>query len=256
MNDLLLNLGKLHTTALGAERIRNNVGLATDDVVAWCAEKIKNADSILRQGKNFYVRTGVISITVNAHSYTLITAHREKPRKGETMDGVGIIRKMDDIPALKAKLIAAFEEKSHKQISRYGLWLAEHILTLTHTLRDPAIDACFEVNQRWQAGQAKFQEARDVADVLLRLAAAEKDPVRVKVLRVIAQVAAIPHVKRHALIASDYAVTLINLLYPQDMDAVRQEREAQIQGMAVEERPPVATKGNASPRWAAPQGAK
>jgi hypothetical protein len=43
-----------------------------------------------------------------------------------------------------------------------------------------------------------------------------------------AQVAATPHVKRHALIASDYAIKLINLLHPKNFDAVRKEREIQI----------------------------
>ncbi|MGE5707479.1 MAG: putative immunity protein, partial [Bacteroidota bacterium] len=42
------------------------------------------------------------------------------------------------------------------------------------------------------------------------------------------QVAATPHVKRHALIASDYAITLINLMFPKNMEEVRKERNAQI----------------------------
>jgi len=38
------------------------------------------------------------------------------------------------------------------------------------------------VNGKWQEGEVKFQGARDVADMILRLAREEKDPVRVKVL--------------------------------------------------------------------------
>jgi hypothetical protein len=49
---------------------------------------------------------------------------------------------------------------------------------------------------------------------MLDLAREENDPVRVKVLRVMAQVANTPHVKRHALIASNYAVKLVNVMYP------------------------------------------
>lgn len=45
------------------------------------------------------------------------------------------------------------------------------------------------------------------------------------------QVAATPHVKRHALIASDYAITLINLMYPKDLEEVRKERKIQIELM-------------------------
>lgn len=77
-NDLLYNLDKLHTTELGIVRIKRNLGLVTEDVVAWCRQKIENVDSIVKQGKNWYVHVDNAKITVNAHSYTIITAHREK----------------------------------------------------------------------------------------------------------------------------------------------------------------------------------
>ena len=35
-NELLGNLDKLHTTELGAERIKRNLSLDTADVVDWC----------------------------------------------------------------------------------------------------------------------------------------------------------------------------------------------------------------------------
>ncbi len=49
-NELLKNLNRLHTTKLGVERIKRNPALDTDDCI----------------------------ITVNAYSYTVITAHRKK----------------------------------------------------------------------------------------------------------------------------------------------------------------------------------
>lgn len=79
MFDLLSNLNKLHTTALGIERIKRNLSLQTDDVVNWCKEKIQLPDTVItRQGKNWYARVEDCIITVNAHSYTIITAHRSK----------------------------------------------------------------------------------------------------------------------------------------------------------------------------------
>ena len=78
-DELTKNINKLRITELGAERIKKNLGLTTGDIVSWCAIKIKHADSISRKGKNWYVQTtdGVI-ITINAHSYTIITAHEAK----------------------------------------------------------------------------------------------------------------------------------------------------------------------------------
>jgi len=74
---LLENLDELHTTEMGVTRIRRNLGLETGDVVEWCREKIKSPAAVIsRQGKNWYVEIENCVITVNARSYTVITAHR------------------------------------------------------------------------------------------------------------------------------------------------------------------------------------
>ena len=77
MNDLIKNINKLHTTEMGVERIKRNLSIETDDVVSWCKEKILSNDaSIERLGKNWYAAVDNCKITVNAHSYTIITAHK------------------------------------------------------------------------------------------------------------------------------------------------------------------------------------
>lgn len=76
-NELLKNLDKLHTTELGVVRIKRNLSLVTDGVVDWCKTKISSDNAVItRNGKNWYVNTGDCVITVNAHSYTIITAHK------------------------------------------------------------------------------------------------------------------------------------------------------------------------------------
>ncbi len=78
-NELLKNLDKLHTTELGVERIKRNLSLDTDDVVEWCKTKINSTNAIItRNGKNWYVNVDKCILTVNAYSYTIITAHKEK----------------------------------------------------------------------------------------------------------------------------------------------------------------------------------
>jgi hypothetical protein len=74
-----MDVNKLHTTELGKERIKRNLGLDTDDVVNWCKQKIQDTNSdIFRKGKNWYINIDNCVITVNAHSYTIITAHTNK----------------------------------------------------------------------------------------------------------------------------------------------------------------------------------
>lgn len=75
-NKLLLNLDKLHTTELGILRIKKNLSLETNDVVAWCKGIISKSDSvIMEKGKNYYISMADYVITVNSASYTIITAH-------------------------------------------------------------------------------------------------------------------------------------------------------------------------------------
>ncbi len=77
--DLLNNLDKVHTTEMGVDRIKRNIEVDVDDIVAYCIDKIKQENAVIeRKGKNYYVSVDGIIITVNASSYTIITAHKEK----------------------------------------------------------------------------------------------------------------------------------------------------------------------------------
>ena len=78
-NVLLQNLDKVHTTERGIIRIKKNLSLNIEDVVEWCKDRIVEKDcKITRRGKNWYVNPGDCEITINAYSYTIITAHKNK----------------------------------------------------------------------------------------------------------------------------------------------------------------------------------
>ena len=73
---LLENIDKIHSTPMGIERIRKNLGLDSPDAVRYCKSKISDKNcNIYKQGKNRYCETENIRITVNSYSYTIITAH-------------------------------------------------------------------------------------------------------------------------------------------------------------------------------------
>ena len=79
MCELLHNIEKVHTTDLGVEKKKKNLSLSNVDVVEWCKDKILDKNALItRQGKNWYVLIDNIKITVNAHSYTIITVHKIK----------------------------------------------------------------------------------------------------------------------------------------------------------------------------------
>ena len=80
-NELLLNINKLHTTKLGADRIKNNLNLKNKDVIKYCREKILNKNcKIYKKGKNLYCELNDIIMTVNSFSFTIITAHKIKDK--------------------------------------------------------------------------------------------------------------------------------------------------------------------------------
>ncbi|RVU55475.1 DUF3781 domain-containing protein [Anaerosphaera multitolerans] len=74
--ELIEDITKLHTTKLGVERIKRNLYLENENIVNWFIEQIlKDEVEISRKGKNYYVTVNNAIITVNASSYTIITAH-------------------------------------------------------------------------------------------------------------------------------------------------------------------------------------
>ena len=76
-NELLNNLDKLHTTESGVVRMKRNLSLDVDDVVSWCKTIIQSEQAaITRKGKNWYVSADGCILTINAYSYTIITAHK------------------------------------------------------------------------------------------------------------------------------------------------------------------------------------
>ena len=69
-----IDVNKLHTTELGKERIKRNIGLTIDEVIAWC--KQADLSRVEQKGKNWYVYGDDFVLTVNVKSHTVITAHK------------------------------------------------------------------------------------------------------------------------------------------------------------------------------------
>lgn len=79
MEALFENRDLIHTTELGKIRIKKNLGLTFEDVIAWCKTVIFDKHTVItRKGKNWYARSSDCCITINAYSYTIITAHKVK----------------------------------------------------------------------------------------------------------------------------------------------------------------------------------
>ena len=73
---LLDHIDKIHTTEMGAKRIKKNLQLGECDAVEYCKNKVSDKNcQIYKPGKNWYCEIDHIRITINSYSYTIITAH-------------------------------------------------------------------------------------------------------------------------------------------------------------------------------------
>ncbi|MEG0470368.1 DUF3781 domain-containing protein [Amedibacillus sp. YH-ame10] len=78
-DSLLAIMDAIHTTEMGEERIKRNLDVCVEDIVSWCKQQIsKESCDVIRKGKNWYATLGEYVFTINAHSYTIITAHKHK----------------------------------------------------------------------------------------------------------------------------------------------------------------------------------
>lgn len=139
------------------------------------------------------------------------------------------VGKIEDIPQLRNAFIAVYDTATKQDAVRFGLLYGKHLLELTGIELSEEICMAFAAMQRWLDGTATYHDARNIAFTdLYRRAREEKNPAMLKFYKTMAQVACIPHVKAHALWASDFGITLINVLYPGALDRVKIERETQI----------------------------
>lgn len=136
-----------------------------------------------------------------------------------------------DDEALRQQYIAVYDAKTHQQVVRfchaYGYRLHE-LIGHTFPYNSDIADAYAGMEQ-WLAGEANYHAARNASFQIGRQARSATDRVAERFLRTMAQLTASPHVKYHGLWASDFAITLINTMHPNDETAVRNERMAQIQ---------------------------
>ncbi len=75
------HIDEIHTTPMGIDRIKQNLGLLCpdSDVVDWCKCLITDPEAFFTlKGKNWYVTSGKAVFTINKYSMTIITAKKIK----------------------------------------------------------------------------------------------------------------------------------------------------------------------------------
>lgn len=134
--------------------------------------------------------------------------------------------KINDNSELREKLDLEYESSSQIKMCKYALLLATHILEVVkyEELQTPIIIEGFLINEAWQRGEVRMHDVRQVGFKIHKLAREYEDKIIQNALRVVGQSVASGHMKEHAMVASDYAIKVVNLLYLNDIEKVTEER--------------------------------
>lgn len=141
--------------------------------------------------------------------------------------------KINDVSELRQKLDQIYEFKSQVDLARWALQLSKYIFTLIDYdyENDSVIAEGFAVNEKWQSGDARMYDVRQAGFKVHKLARRSENPIIQAAIRVAGQAIGTGHMKEHAMVASDYAIKVLNLKYPNNMEVVEKLREWQIRTM-------------------------
>lgn len=139
--------------------------------------------------------------------------------------------KIMDNNELRNEIDKIYSSQNQVALAKWSLELAKHIIELTYydTYKYPEIQEGFGINELWQEGKARMHDVRQSSFKIHRIARVQSDELSKTILRVIGHAVASGHMKEHSMVASDYAVKIINLLYNNDLEKVTEERVWQLE---------------------------
>lgn len=137
--------------------------------------------------------------------------------------------KINDIPELRLELMNIYDSKTPKGVAQYSVLLAKHVIERANMPTHQLIDQGFLIHELWLKNEVSIQELRQAALKIHLLARNSKDLIIQTAYRAIGKAVSCGHMKEHGIVASDYAVKLINYLEPNNLVEVKKEREFQIQ---------------------------
>lgn len=138
--------------------------------------------------------------------------------------------KILDHDELREILHLEYQSSSQVKICKFALLLANHILELINypDINSETIQNGFLINQQWQEGKVRMHDVRQVGFKIHQMAKKSPNDIISNALRVVGHAVSTGHMKEHGMVASDYAIKVINLLNPQNIEAVKIERCWQI----------------------------
>ena len=138
--------------------------------------------------------------------------------------------KIEDNSELRTKIDELYKKTNQVDLAKWSLLMAKHILDIVdidyHSVEE--IVNGFKVNELWQIGEARMHDVRQAGFKIHKLARDSDSDIKKTALRVVGHAVGSGHMREHAMVASDYTIKTINLISPNDYDAITKEREWQL----------------------------
>jgi len=139
--------------------------------------------------------------------------------------------KIIDNNNIRAKIDELYELTDQVDLAKWSISLAKHILRLLGIDYNKVYEIVvgFKTNELWQQyGDTRVHDVRQAGFAVHRLARETKDEIYKTALRSVGQAISSSHMREHSMIASDYAIKVIGLLTSNNIDAISNEREWQL----------------------------
>ena len=139
--------------------------------------------------------------------------------------------KIIDDDNLRNKIWDIYETKSQTIMAKWSLDIAKRMIKKSKIdiSKYPEIKEGFKINELWQKNEARMYDVRKIGLQIHKKAREQDNEIFKSVLRVVGQAVASGHMKEHSIVASDYAIKVINLMFNNDLNKVIEERNIQLE---------------------------
>ena len=138
--------------------------------------------------------------------------------------------KITDNSSLRIKIDELYEQIEQIYLAKWAIKCARHILPFSdvENIDKTVIENGFKINELWQIGQASVHEVRQAGFKIHALARECKSEIAKNAVRTTGQAVGVGHMREHAMVCSDYAIKTIQLVFPDNLDKITEERQWQL----------------------------
>ena len=138
--------------------------------------------------------------------------------------------KITDIKEKRLELETLLEQLPHKEVARWAVENASNFIEDIESIADKEsiLEETLNVFQQRLEGKKSAYQLRQAVFLANTLSKRSTKNISKFAARVYTQAIASAHMRGHAIGSSDYAIKVIQLKYPKDLDQIRAEREQQI----------------------------